>query len=149
MSDITRLQSPGRVAYRQEQEKVFPTDPKVISFMEGYAALERAYNEAVQLNDRTAVDLNVLSHRVEYLEAELARIKLKRDAFQQGYLSMKVQVSLVATAAIAALEESKREMLRENIDPEEGTTSEASERVETAVKELAKKLAPEPYEAPA
>jgi hypothetical protein len=148
---ISQMASSGRENFRRSQaptapSAVLPSDPKVVGFLENYAALERERDEVSARANRLASDLALSERRLAFLEQKLAEETVKREQYERGYLSIKCQLSIVGNVVIGALEESKRDMLRAGIDPDKQPPATAT-RIDEEFKALAAKFAPREGEA--
>jgi uncharacterized protein involved in exopolysaccharide biosynthesis len=148
---IAQMASSGRENVRRSQAPavptaVLPSDPKVVGFLENYAALERERDEVSARAERLASDLALGERRLAFLEQKLAEETVKREQYERGYLSLKCQLAIAGNVVIAALEESKRDMLRAGLDPDK-QAPETAARVDEEFKALAAKFAPRDGEA--
>jgi hypothetical protein len=147
---ISQMTSSGRENRRSQTQvapaAVLPSDPKVVGFLENYAALERERDEVFARANRLASDLALSERRLAFLEQKLAEETAKREQYERGYLSLKCQLSIAGNVVISALEESKRDMLRAGIDADK-PAPETAALINEEFKALAQKFAPREREA--
>lgn len=106
---------PTATQLREVSAPPTPSDPKVVGFLNQYAALESRVAEQAHDNDELSMQVEVNRREIAYLRTENARLQRERDEFQGGYLEMKCQVATLASNATQALEAAKRSMLRAGI----------------------------------
>lgn len=106
-----------------------PRHSVVADFLDRHTDLERQVHDQAAKMGEAAVEIATQRHRIMAQETELARLRIERDRFAQGFYALKAQLSAVAmaaseatrsvgNAALRALEAAKDEMRSAGLNPD-------------------------------
>lgn len=140
------LPSPTREAFRRRLDRdheVKATDPQVVSFMEGYEATKRRAKELDELCQRQIVTISVAERKIEFLEQELHRTRIRAETLERGNMSLEIQIENIALPLLRILEASRDAKLRSGVEmKEQRNVSEMEKDVEAGIAALAEKFKP-------
>lgn len=101
-----------------------------LKFLDRHVSLEQRCKDQADNLTIAAVEISTLRNENEYLRGELAKTRIERERFAQGFFSLNAQMNAVtmgaveatksvAAAMVRALTAAKEEMLRVGMSPDE------------------------------
>lgn len=140
-------------------------DEAVVDFLNRYHGLKDLSTDLTEALNRVRTDLAMTAKKLEVADAELRRSQIARDEYQRGYFELQAQMSVMATASIAAakqiqssaesicqqiaetaikcLETAKSSMIRAQVDSGTGEvplSQEAEDAIDRSLAEIGRKF---------
>lgn len=103
MTDITRPTRPSPEFLRpefinQQPERPSIRNPAVIAALDAAADIEHDRDRLYELCQRQVVDLTEKDRHIHFLQGELAVAQIKASKFESGFLSVKAELNMIASA---------------------------------------------------
>lgn len=131
---------------RKLDSMVGPEHPEAVAFVNRYHELTDANGRMFQQIEKHIVDLNSAHAQLAETLKQLYEARRRADEYQQAYLTMRAELSVLTSGltsftsvCTAALEKSRMELVRANVDPDQ-PTGENMPADEQTVRDLGKRL---------